>query len=666
MAARSVATHSRPRTWLAFALLVSALLAILILSELGGGEFACTPQGVVPESDLGSVVLDPVPEARPPVLVPVVASAPKSPSTPTPPSDRAVFRGRVLDVALKCPVPAVDVVVSRGKTVERVTTSCDGRFVTTTPFEPGEVALAVIDGQRTITLAPLAHDARSIEHDVLAAVRTTVWIDSIDGGAPVPEDGWVARIVDGAPPLGVAGTLRVMRGDVALRDTRALRVGEWTGLSACEGRWFVRTEASTKADSSKSSTRRVQVRSDKLRRKGQAVVDTFDATSVARSIETHAFTLVRGRLAVVGVPRPVHALVFRPDPVPDEVAEVLEFDVDVPQSGETEYRFELDGLGQYELVLWRAGATVERRAFQADGSDIELDLATSVEMPLPHANVSVGRLGFGAHAGVDLETHALRLALSGFPRTVPRWVIPVEHGTAYVALLPRASFEVEDVGVGSLPRFLGPLRNVGFDVEDVAASPSSSLVLRRASVEPSAVGGVPAERVYVSSGPCAPFVWRTSPGDPTTWPTWAGLASEVTVWAPGMRPRHVTSDEFLPIGDRDVASVRLEPGWGVELHVRTLGVGDDERSAPSRWRISDDWDRADDLLTVLSRGCLSGVRARVGDTVVAVSDANGRLLVEAARAPREIELVAKGWRVAGVTKLNAPDVGTIVWMEREP
>jgi len=657
------ATNRKTLPLVAACLAVAVLLVLLASIERSGGEFACAPVLPVPE-DAPPAHIDPVPSVTTQDLAPSVTPPPAP--TLAPRSEEGVFRGRVVDSALHQPVPSVDLIVTRGATAERITTDCAGRFVTTSLFAFGRVSLELVDGPRTMNAKSVEHDARGLEHEVVAPVAPTVWVDSIDGGSPDPTEGWTARLVDDATPPGVAGILRVGKGgEVDVRDGRSPVVGEWTGLRSCGGRWFVRDAAIAPRVSGRS-IRRVQVRSEKLRRRGQAVVEILEVGSFARAIVTHAFTIVRGRLAVEGEVRPVHALVFRSNPPPEEVPEVLEFDVAASPDQETEYRFELDGQGQHELVLWRADATVERRTFLVDGRDVDLEPAIVRSSLRGRENVSVHRLGFRGDVRFDDGIHVLRLALPGFPRGVPRWVVPVEHGDVLASILPRAAFDVEDIGVQCLPRFLGPLRGVSFDADDAVGPAPSALVLRRASIEPTAVGGVPAGSLAYTTGPCAPFVWTSSPGDSSSWPTLAGMPNSVTVSAPGMRTRHVAPEEFLPIGDRDVASIRLEPGWGVELHVRTRVVPDESRSRSSPWWSSERWSWGRDLLTVFSRGVLPGARARVAGQTVGVSDDDGRLVVALERAPREIEIVADGWRVASVTTSGGHGEFRIVWMEREP
>ncbi|MCP3914693.1 MAG: hypothetical protein GY711_03935 [bacterium] len=608
-------------------------------------------------------------------------AAPDSGSTAVPLARSPVI-GRVVDQRTGEPVPALDLTIAcQVPTTAR--TDRDGSFESEHSAPRTSLTISIEDAGGWVTRFEAEHVPRTEPLNVPVPIGPTYPL-LVPSGFVAGD--WEARVVETRQPRDVAGRLEVLEDDLRmvargrtgrldLLKVRGQRGGEPYGTDLSDRRWPwipVRNGAPPWVryrrvlfEADDAYERRLELRRIDGSRVARAtvtgVIGIHDPVRVDRG-EPEPFGVLSGRIDLAGAaPRATVVLL----PTPDEATAA-----DRPPYFE-------------ELLTWTDGNfTFDRVPI---GTRTALVYAANCELVRTEVNVERGRNAFPevrlarqGQVGFKVKFRNARRPTYQRYCAIVRLVEAGPYARAWYQLdgssgglgaiwlhdIPDAQYDFRGVGSNLLPhwepqrfvlepgeRFLHvvppeDMASYGFEVTTAYGPPQTEV---RVYFGPG--GGLDLSKVWDSDRR-----WSIPSTTPLRW----------TVWANGHAPVSGTEADFAAAGDERIAKVTLSEGWGAQLYFRA--------GNPNRMTDSGPWERFNFVNGEIGAWAgppLEGVRVLAG-TLAGKSDSEGFVSLTSPDRPSELELVAPGWRLAGVERISySPRRDRhlrhrhVVWMERQ-
>lgn len=565
-----------------------------------------------------------------------------------------ILTGRVLDLRTAEPIPAVSVRVSTLGHAEELVTDLAGTFQTHAAFEDRGFDVVVLDGG--VELGRFAYDALPrVAFDLRVAIGPTCPFRALPSFV-IGHPAWRARLREVAREEDESGAIAV--GATLSLARSALPDRAWTEVPLRLGatpwvRWPKREHEPKDG---------YRVRLEIVNRELGLFARTTVPSTVGRQPERDlvapsSIATLEGRLAWSSLATKRGPLSARVTLVPASPAEILAprtWDK-VEASADGVFRFDLVDPGKKRIVI----EPTKQGRLETD----ELDLLPGWNAPLdpfllddePEAAAPAPRLQDEDPPDVPIEILARPAACDSFrgatvlsfeserwePTRLPagRYAIEIAH---LRASFDRACWEVESSLV-DWP--VEPVRLAVAWVDERSTWAPRVLDARtRRPVDGATVwfGARPTRGLHwPADGPGGSPGWLFPPGEPKEW----------NVAAAGHVVAHGDAKALAALSDGEVV---LQHGFGAEIVFRERETPEFRGPVPSE-------------LAVEAAPPVAGVELRVGNELVASSDALGRAWVTSPRAPDELRVRIRGWKLVAVTALEgAPrDAACVAWLERE-
>jgi hypothetical protein len=251
----------------------------------------------------------------------------------------------------------------------------------------------------------------------------------------------------------------------------------------------------------------------------------------------------------------------------------------------------------------------------------------------------------------------LRPQLAGrfTPALLPEYAI---RGFLQIGEVPIGAYRIESVGIDEPAGLTSILR--GHDLPAEKLDPERGgrrpvqphgIIARTGEKDMTFLAG-PAGSLFTTNKESPGGVW--SPDNPAVF----------TVWAAGYAPALVTEQDFHARGNRLLAEPVMSPGWGVLLAFRAGDPKEKDPAGPPRAKRPRMAMLKD--LAPFTMPPLPGVRVESNGVLLGTSDAEGCVLVTRTARPDQLTLVAPGWRLCAIERIQGSGSRWWAWMKRDP
>lgn len=661
----TVSSTRRTRLGLLLACIV-ALALILALSLAGRHErgLACAPlaNAATSEAPRAPVQLEAVggESAAPPATTGGTAVLrPAPPQTPA----AVTAAGNVFDARTREAVPWIDVELAVGDVHWIGRTDAAGNFACTTAFESGDMKVRVTDGGAHVGSVTVPWPQPFLRLPV--PIGPTVFVSSIGDREPKAREPFVARLVQTGREVGSAGEIEVVDEQLSMAVGPDLAWSE-VPVRLESGQLFARWPKVEREESPDYRAQVVFQSSDRLERGVVGITRTI-GQQAAGHVRTERFVSVTGSLRDTrSSPVQNGRVLIRPSNVGQEFLRRSRVDCVELESSSSTFQTALAAKGSYVVVSWADGYEPRNsRLRRASGRNESASFEREQLYPLvERAFASPTRVlepGFDP-ANTAQFVRARVIGAEGFGRAE---VVAWPGGAARSEIeMPRTRYDVELVGIDRAPITAGCTWSQvlpGPLLPPLESGAHPLLAHRIEWIDPT-VAGTRAD-FLLTAGPAGCIVTTHAFDGTSRWSLIARSSARFTVWRAGFEPEDVGPDQFGTEEGERVARVRLQPGWGVTLSFRIVDAAPEdsasalERQAEPRGALP--------LAELLALPALAGVQVSSASGELGTSDGDGFVLVKSRSWPPHLSLVAPGWRLCDLQRMDGPGARWIAFMERD-